>query len=61
MKVKDFIHELQKLDQEREIYVNYDQYTLMNPWNRLEEATQEDIDSLRDKDLNIGDYLIQAW
>lgn len=64
MKVKDFIFELQKLDQEREIYVEYDGSILLDPWDSIEEATQEDVYEFQnnnEKELNFGDYLIQAW
>lgn len=57
MKVKELVEELQKLDQERNVWLYYDCYAFQEP----------DIDMVNEEQafgheqVNIGDYKINAW
>lgn len=60
MKVKDFIDQLLELDPEKNIFVLYDMYALLEPT-----ITKVEKDSAYDEDevprLNNGDYYIEAF
>lgn len=62
MKVKELIKNLSKLDQEKDIWIVYDAYYPMEPWVDSF-IREEDIDTYKeyDKDVNIGDYVINVW
>lgn len=53
--VKQFIEELQKLDQDKPIWVYYDMCDALEP-------TISVVDELDyDEKMNKGDYIIEAW
>lgn len=62
MKVKELIENLSKLDQEKGIWIVYDAYYPMEP-GVDGFVREEDIDTYKeyDKDINVGDYVINVW
>lgn len=62
MKVKELIENLLKLDQEKGIWIIYDTYYPMEP-NINSNVLEEDVDGYKgyNKDVEIGDYCIEAW
>ena len=56
MKVRDLISQLEKLDKDRNIYILYDMFALLEPI--VEVADVDEVDDL--SELKMGDYLIKA-
>lgn len=64
MKVKDFIDQLLELDPEKNIFVLYDMYALLEPTiTKVEKDSAYDKDEVEDEvpRLNNGDYYIEAF
>ena len=59
MKVKDFIDQLLELDPEKEIFVLYDTYALLEP--TIIKVGKDSAYHDKDKMLNKGDYYIEAF
>jgi hypothetical protein len=53
MKVKELIKELQKFDQEKDIWILYDRYASLVPEFKV---SDEEID-----DMKVGDIVCEAW
>lgn len=62
MKVKELIKNLLKLDQEKGIWIIYDEYYPMEP-DVDSNVLEEDIDRYKEynENIEIGDYYIQVW
>ena len=64
MKVKELIEQLQKLDQEKGIWIIYDCYLPVKPKVDDVVRTEEDAEYYRsqnnDCDVKVGDYVITA-
>ncbi len=60
MKVKELIKQLQKLDQEKGIWIIYDSYQPLKPEVDDVVRTEEDAEYFRhyENDVNVGDYVI---
>lgn len=62
MKVKEFIEQLQKLDQEKGIWIIYDSFQPLKPEVDDVVKTEEDVEYFRcyENDIKVGDYVITA-
>ncbi len=62
MKVKELITELQKLDQERGIWIAYDSYYAMFPPVPDARADEQHVEAFGKKEgVELDDYVINAW
>lgn len=63
MKVKELIEQLQKLDQEKGIWIIYDGFQPINPEVDEEVINEEDAEYYRryEEDVKAGDYTITCW
>lgn len=57
MKVRELIEELQKLDQEKGIWVRYDSFDYFPP---IPDETADEFDAENHADVKKGDYIIKA-
>lgn len=57
MKVKEFIEQLQQLDQEKDIWLIYDTYMV---WEPEVEVIKETDSFGKDKGAEVGDYVMWA-
>ena len=57
--VKQFIKELQKLDQNKPIWVYYDSYYAFEP--EVNKVLEDDYTSKDSEKMNKDDYKIMAW
>ena len=60
MKLKDYVAYLQKLDQERNIFVIYDGNEVLSPMPD-KTADEEDAKQFADKGVKEGDFIISAY
>lgn len=60
MKVKEFIRQLEQLDQEKEIFVIYDSFSLFDPEVEVADEDSCRLHYLEQKGLREGDYVIIA-
>lgn len=61
MKVKEFIEQLQKLDQEKDIWIIYDSYQPLTPEVDNDVMSEEDAEYFRRyNDVEAGDYTISV-
>ena len=62
MKVKELIEQLQKLDQEKGIWIIYDSFQPLKPEVDDVVQTEEDAEYFRcyENDVKVGDYVITA-
>ena len=60
MKVKEFIEQLQKLDQDKGIWIIYDCYLAIKPEVEDEGLTESDAEYYRSNDCRRGDYDVKA-
>lgn len=62
MKVKEFIEQLKKLDQEKGIWIIYDCFQPLKPEVDDVVKTEEDAEYYRcyENDVKVGDYVITA-
>ena len=60
MKVKEFIRRLEQLDQEKEIFVIYDSFSLFDPEVEVADEDNCQLHYLEQKGLKEGDYVIIA-
>lgn len=58
MKVKELVEQLQKLDQEKNIWVLYDQFDAQEP--NFIQCDEEDL-AYEDGDIAAGDFVHEAW
>lgn len=63
MKVKELIEQLQKLDQEKGIWIIYDSFQPLKPKVDDVVKTEEDAEYYRryEEDIKVGDYTITCW
>ena len=61
MKVKDLIKELEKLDQEKGIWISYDYPCALLEPVPDSVADEDYLNVHKDKDVKVGDYIITAW
>ena len=61
MKVRELIEKLQTLDQEKNIWVNYDLYELQEPDFRPYDASDMEFYGEKPKDFDEGDYVHEAY
>lgn len=57
--IKQFIKELQKLDQDKPIWVYYDSYYAFEP--KVDKVLEDDYTSEYSERMNKDDYKIMAW
>jgi hypothetical protein len=60
MKVKELIEQLQKLDQEKSIWIIYDCYLALKPEVRDGVLSEEDAEYYRNNGWRGGDYDVKA-
>ena len=60
MKLKDYVAYLQKLDQDRNIFVIYDGNEVLSPMPD-KTADEEDAKQFADKGVKEGDFIISAY